>query len=540
LSSLDNFAKKEVVSKNIKYFRYADDITLMGKTKEEVLRATEKIVRFLRDENLNLNEKTKIGKISDGKKIERMRFFSEYEEDEEDEELEIPEDELTRVQNIAPSIVTAIKLGANVDKQQIKELKYFLRGDTNYSLKFIFELIEIIPIRPSLTVPIIQYVAESRSFFSDFGDELDVSLIDYSLLGAYGKADMPEWSRFWILKLLVSNKNISIQDMTEEVQEILSLKENSIFKIVCFYYQVIQEKELNVEQVRQAINNSITSIEKSLYSFFLLNTPQKTKASLVKNQIEGLLNSSSQELNLIGSYLFKNKPKIEINDVESPFSCLILRKKNKAKTRPRKNATESKKDENDFYMVRKESLIPIGSPSLVLGVSRPRKKKLLTELIFPEMVVWEKVKLKLKEGLQTIEIWYDDKHIKTVNYVELGFSATQKEHRPDKKWNFLCILSVLQNEDIRQATPDNLMPMLAKHSGHAIGKSNVHQTKRQLSTSLRALFKTGDDPFSKNRKYYEPRFKILPESMMRQRDLWKQGGKLNENIDYEEENNLEE
>ncbi|NVN96573.1 MAG: hypothetical protein HXX18_14985, partial [Bacteroidetes bacterium] len=60
LSSLDTYAEAEIIDKKVCYLRYADDITLMGKTKEDVLKATEKIVRFLREHNLTLNEKTKL------------------------------------------------------------------------------------------------------------------------------------------------------------------------------------------------------------------------------------------------------------------------------------------------------------------------------------------------------------------------------------------------------------------------------------------------------------------------------------------------
>jgi hypothetical protein len=149
-------------------------------------------------------------------------------------------------------------------------------------------------------------------------------------------------------------------------------------------------------------------------------------------------------------------------------------------------------------------------------------------------VQWEKVVLKIKEGLHEVEIWYDKQHIKTASYIELGFSSNKKEHKPDRKWNFLLILSVLQNEDITRATTDNIMSMLAKYSGHATGRTNVHQTKRQLSKELRSLFKTGENPFIENRNYYEPRFQILPESLLRTKEVWKQGGRLNENIAHDD------
>ena len=99
LSSLDAFAEKELIGKGLRYFRYADDITLMGKSKNDVLRATEKIVHFLREHNLSLNEKTRLTEIEDVETIEAMRFFSDY----EDNTPEIPEDDFTLVQDNIPS-----------------------------------------------------------------------------------------------------------------------------------------------------------------------------------------------------------------------------------------------------------------------------------------------------------------------------------------------------------------------------------------------------------------------------------------------------
>ncbi len=531
LSSLDSFMEKELTENNLRYFRYADDITIMGKTKENILKATEKIVRFLRENNLVLNEKTKLVELEDDTTIEAMRFFSMY--DDEDTP-EIPEDDFAIVQYNVPFIISAIQNGERIEKAYLRELKYFLKVDTSYTVSVMLDLIEIIPFRPSLTTAIIQYISEGRKFFSIFGDEFDVMMIDFHLWSIYSRTDISEWSRFWIFKLIVSNKDfVGGGDIGKEVKNILASKENSIFKIAGFYYQAIQEKEIDIEQVKLAIEDSKTSVEKSLYSFFLLNAFQNQRVPVIKNHIEKLLNGSSHELNLMGSYLFKNKPKVSIDDFDANFSCLLLKKKQVSETQIITDNGEQEK--MDFFMIRSENLIPITSPSSILGVSRPQKRKCTVEIIIPEETQWEKVELKIKDGLQDIEVWYDNKHIITTDYVDLGFSANPKEHKPDRKWNFLCILSVLQNEDITQATPNNVMPMLARHSNRVTKIANVHQTKKLLSNALRSLFKTSSDPFYENRFYYQPKFKILPETVLRTKEVWKQGGPLNENVDYEEE-----
>lgn len=169
-----------------------------------------------------------------------------------------------------------------------------------------------------------------------------------------------------------------------------------------------------------------------------------------------------------------------------------------------------------------------------------QKKKNNLNLIFPEAVQWEKVVLKLKEGGNDIEIHYDGKHIKTASYIELDFSANKKNHKPDRKWGLLSILSVLQNEDIRKATPDNLMSMLGRYSGNTIKKDNIHQTKKLLSEALKERFGTKENPFTDNKIYYEPRFKILPDPMMRNNEMWKRGGEYNDNINNTDENDTGE
>src|ERR1035437_9960599 len=526
LSSLDAYIEKEFIGKKLRYFRYADDIVLMGKTKEDVLRVTEKVVRFLREHNLTLNEKTKLAELEDTKTIEAMRFLSDYGNDTK----EIPEDDFARVQNIVPFTIASIQNGEQVDKSDIRGLKYFLKVGTGYDIDLITKLIDIIPLRPSLTVPIIQYVSEGRNLLNIFGNSNDAPLIDFALWGIYNRTDISEWSRFWVFKLLLSNKDVFLGEIDKEVEQILSSKENTIFKIVCFYYQAIQEKRIDIGQVKQAVDGSKTDVEKSLYSFFLLNAFQDARLPVIRNCIERLLTDPSHDLNLIGSYLFKNKPKASIEDFEGIFSSYLLRRERKSKKVSTKTTTD--KNRQDFYMIRSENLIPITSPSAIFGVNRPQRKKHTIELIFPEVVRWEKTVLKIKDGLQDIEIWYDGKHIKTANYVELGFSSNKKESKPDMKWHLLCIFSALQSTNISTATVDNLMSMLANRSNHITGRSNVHQTKKHLSNALRAIFKTSDDPFIHNGTYYEPRMTILPEPALRNQVLFKQGGQLNENIDY--------
>jgi hypothetical protein len=150
------------------------------------------------------------------------------------------------------------------------------------------------------------------------------------------------------------------------------------------------------------------------------------------------------------------------------------------------------------------------------------------------MVQWEKVLLKIKEGMHEMEIFYDGKHLRTTDYTQLGFFTGKKQQKKDRQWGFLCALSVLSATDITLATADKMRDMVAANSNLTLSTGNVHQIKRTLVKRLRALFKTDDDPFHDRRDYYEPRFAILPEPALRHEKVWPQGGRLNENLAYED------
>lgn len=168
------------------------------------------------------------------------------------------------------------------------------------------------------------------------------------------------------------------------------------------------------------------------------------------------------------------------------------------------------------------------------------KSKHTTDLVFPEVVQWCKVLLKVKEGGMDLEIWYDGKHIKTADYIELGFSATKKNHKSDRRWELLLALSALQMKDIKQATPNILIGMLKSYGGRPIKRENLHKIKQLLSRALKSIFETDEDPFTNSKKYYEPRFTILPVPILRNEKPWEMGGYLNENANYGDLENGEE
>lgn len=170
---------------------------------------------------------------------------------------------------------------------------------------------------------------------------------------------------------------------------------------------------------------------------------------------------------------------------------------------------------------------------------KSKKRESPIELSFPELVQWDKVMLKIKEGRQEVEIFYDNSHIITADYRQLRFFVGKKQQKPDRQWGFLCALSTLAATDIKQATAENMRSMLTKNKTLSI--NNVQQVKKLFVERLQDIFKTSDDPFHDRRDYYQPKFTILPEPTLRREEVWAQGGRLNENrADKDREKDNEE
>lgn len=178
-------------------------------------------------------------------------------------------------------------------------------------------------------------------------------------------------------------------------------------------------------------------------------------------------------------------------------------------------------------------------------LAQSKKRESPIELPFPEPVQWEKVTLKIKDGRQEVEIFYNNDHIITADYIRLGFFVGSRQQKPDRQWGFLCALATLAATDIKQATAENMRSMITQDK--TLSANNVQQVKKLFAERLQEIFKTSDDPFHNKREHYEPKFKILPEPTLRRETLWTQGGRLNENrgdetdrLTYEEKRAQEE
>lgn len=181
-----------------------------------------------------------------------------------------------------------------------------------------------------------------------------------------------------------------------------------------------------------------------------------------------------------------------------------------------------------------EQYFPRGSYAKSVKSQQAKRAKHTVEMTFPEKVRWEKVTIKIRDGMNDAEILYGGRHLATASYAELGFAASAKQQKPDRKWQFLITLSAINFSDPKQATPQNLAVGIAQQSGKPITPENVHTIKKQLSERLMEIFETDEDPFADNKEYYVPQFELLPSPELRNPELRRQGGEYNENVNYDE------
>lgn len=139
---------------------------------------------------------------------------------------------------------------------------------------------------------------------------------------------------------------------------------------------------------------------------------------------------------------------------------------------------------------------------------------------------WSSLKLKIKEGLEDIEIFYKDKYIDEVNYKDIGFSSNTKNHKPNREWEILILLSYFQSTNPAQATPEELKNVLSSKTKKSITSDNLYRIKHNLSLKLGNIFNIPDDnpPFdNKIKDYYKPLFILKTgERELRHKEIYSQ------------------
>lgn len=177
----------------------------------------------------------------------------------------------------------------------------------------------------------------------------------------------------------------------------------------------------------------------------------------------------------------------------------------------------------------KQTLLSLNENILEVIAKNNSKKKDVGHCFDIPDFKWENLELAFDEELQGLKVSYKKKYHGTFDFVQLGFSATIKNHKIDQRWNLLTRLSVYSTVKGHSANPKEL----ARSMGTTVG--NIHRIKSDLSSKLQELFKTDISPFVDRKDLYQPVFKLLPSPSLRHEELWQQGSQLRENDSYDQE-----
>jgi hypothetical protein len=142
------------------------------------------------------------------------------------------------------------------------------------------------------------------------------------------------------------------------------------------------------------------------------------------------------------------------------------------------------------------------------SITQSQKEQPVVEL--PENPEWKHLKLAFTAPAE-IEVSYKGKRIGKYTAESLGFKGRQK-FGVDRQWELLRLLSIAQNN----ATFRPERKEIAKTAGWKL--DNLDKIKEQLEEKLHKVFGLPDSsPFknTKQLKYYETEFALLPEQILR-------------------------
>ncbi len=134
------------------FLRYADDMVILSKDINVVHNIVEKINLYFRRYNLKLNEKTKLERFNDSKKIEEIKFYNSY-----GGINETSEEKVNKIHSQLPDIFKLVNEEKHLDKKENGSLRYYLKASTNFL--YIENFIDLISQKSSLVYLICRYIS---------------------------------------------------------------------------------------------------------------------------------------------------------------------------------------------------------------------------------------------------------------------------------------------------------------------------------------------------------------------------------------------
>ncbi len=335
LFPLDTLIDNQKGDGGFEFFRYADDIVIMAKDSDKINRIVSEIQLFVRKFNLKLNDKTRLEKLRDTKKIEELKFYNPY--------GEINETSKQKVEKIGkklPSIFRKLKRGEDLLKTELSGLRYFLKAKGGIeNSKLLDELIYLIPRKPSLVNLICQYIG----YYFSGQNEIEEGEISYEkptkeLKEKYGKVwniyvnnSLSEWAKFSLLKVLSAPLfAISHKGFRNEIDKIVISPKTKFLRPIAFFYKgyvrdfslaeeakkghSLDKIELgfSLDDIKRQIRNSETESEKATYYYFSVYLKGYEDKDVIKNLVYEALTSESLEIQTIGIFLVEKLYRVPV------------------------------------------------------------------------------------------------------------------------------------------------------------------------------------------------------------------------------------
>ncbi|MFH1623659.1 MAG: reverse transcriptase domain-containing protein [Pseudomonadota bacterium] len=351
---IDKFILKKTKGRDIKFFRYADDMVFMASEKRGLADFVREVALHVRMDNLSLNEKTAIKRIKSRGEIEENTFGSYEELDERN-----PSEDSTFLTVILPEdakeIIYKIIDDEKVTKKEISNIRLFLSiYHGPIEIDFLDSLLEALFIKPSLFHHGIKFIGSNinRPHRSRASRNRFVSKI----ISILTEEKCDKYLCVWLLKLAVESSRddaIFRKGIQGYVFKVLRKSKDIQEVIIALYYFAYLGRTLNYRTFLNLVDRFEGYERNLLLSFITILTDEDRKKILIRFT-NSLIRNQSNEANIIGIFLKRLfRPDLRILASRSSIAGFLTKqfKEEKAILSPLMEIPK------DYVMVAKKHLI---------------------------------------------------------------------------------------------------------------------------------------------------------------------------------------
>lgn len=193
LSYLDNKIK-DYLEDRVVVFRYQDDYVIQGESEQDVYKVSEQIVSELMSLNLSINSKTRVSKTN----VEELKY-EKFDPQYGNTDKTVSKEHFFEIRPKIPEIIKKYKEERfdDITKQDISDLKYFLKVPTVPKIDFVLDLISILPRIQFLISEATQFIYRVNLVYSD-------DVIIEALYDIWSRNHFFYLPKLWVAKLILS------------------------------------------------------------------------------------------------------------------------------------------------------------------------------------------------------------------------------------------------------------------------------------------------------------------------------------------------